>query len=1623
MAIDNGGVQAKRGFEFETQSLLTYLLIRLLEGNENFSVTFEKQQDATIVYPPTSKRGEITELIQCKKRESALPDTDSSVAIQGWDPWFLGECAKGDLLKWLQSPTGTLPIVELLKTPSHRYTVLLHGDCQNTLQRFVPSGLGPNWRRSDHLTIVRSCPVEFAHIKDPDVKRDIGPEHVARRVRVIPMAYPKLLEAQSRTIMEHLGVRPDASYEVLQKLLRHIQEQQQSRDEINRQLNSADIRQFLLAATIGAGRWKPGIEVLQTSSALAGIGSNQATDFTILSEGRFWKNNYFKQAESALLDQHAVIITGPITSGKSTLCKYLMHRFSAIFPTSKTYYLDVRLGDLLPEELSYFKRHLSMPVLFVIDNEQYSAEAVATFARTFRSESTKAYLIVTSTHTYSRTQASRSGHPLDEFPSITIEDLANPAIQDLLEANLPSLKRLSPAQRNFIANAGELYGGKIGLTLVFAQCFQGEPARLPDDRVFDTDHARRAVRMWLENSLMLPHDVDFEARIVPLLLLASYGISIPTNYDPDCISKLCQIGILELLPTEQTTSDRTIARDMSFPAIIARQNRDRTEEIVSRYLQQHPHDLPAVSSTLITSPLSKAVLRNLVINPGFDLVAQLGQLFLSNRSGFNVALEAIRQATPDHARRLLRAMAAPSGQVSRSVEEAILELRGAEAVRATISMLDLLNQLDRQLVRLIFDNLVGRHHLKQKAHHIVDVLISNLALPSVALFDALSFVLAIRRCHFNLGNALFDSFVMGAAYKNKKAVLNSPVEQLSEIVRCASVLRRLNHKVFIQFAAEFLDQERIESALMRMINSNVAIDLLGDLRRIHPRLAIDVLWQLWKTRPAWFSQAIKQSPDIVAGVGVLRALGRVDRRVAINLSISHEDFVCQLAAQEINHHRLASAINVTRSLSPRLAREMAKRVNSDWLIERLNAEQHRIALVGRGLSDYAASWPSLASTVVDGLDLQALYNRISPRGFLYNFVFLTRGVLDAMPFEIAVGHEDPAEQLIKKLRENSSLVFRLEQSMNCNGRSARQTSDLREVAIAFALLTEIGIGTDLLFQLYGIPNSDNMLDRVQRWLKQGADIVGIRQFLYSMMLLSNQSFAREALDFLPQIIQNRQRAYRPRRHDLSRRTAPKDHKSPPQGMEIRDIAEIGDLLRLAAAIDEDSAAELAQEFDLDQLAASCARDRNLGRHVTLLHGLHAASRSACLSVVRKIYEEGSEEHPLIELLESCENSEHVLQLVRTLQLVAPPLAGQVLKLSVELGRERFIALLGVEANLQTASKWLRTVYPYPTILPLDFLNEIVELMRDMRSYDDRLLSSIEATLSLIDVNRISEARLYVGNILQASPQVAGLRSLMALIELILRLMRVDQVLNQSCLEAVLEHISPAHLQRLINVDDAPIMKGFVYYLFRHHVACSTTKYDQILDRTAKELLSRFGSSAVSPSSLIARMLLGEVRETLVGTARQLEPNDLVAFHPWQLGLTETVYSLAYPGSEPELFVNRSPWQEVNVEQREANLARRRRYFGEDVSNIKCALSLRSSWDLKYMGLSSGSINKITRERSALDHRNAVRLLFDQSVPLSELAKYPYYLKVLFDETVFARHRFEWSVRIVNEVHSRMFASN
>ncbi|MGH9961910.1 MAG: hypothetical protein ACREBC_33080, partial [Pyrinomonadaceae bacterium] len=277
-----------------------------------------------------------------------------------------------------------------------------------------------------------------------------------------------------------------------------------------------------------------------------------------------------------------------------------------------------------------------------------------------------------------------------------------------------------------------------------------------------------------------------------------------------------------------------------------------------------------------------------------------------------------------------------------------------------------------------------------------------------------------------------------------------------------------------------------------------------------------------------------------------------------------------------------------------------------------------------------------------------------------------------------------------------------------------------------------------------------------------------------------------------------------------------------QGMELSDIVEIGELLRLAGAIDEDAAADLVRELDLRRLANFCARDRNLGRQEELLRGLYGASRLSCLELVRQVYGGEVGDEALAVLLEENESSDNVLRLVRRLQIIAPATAARIFQLNFELGQGRFLTLLGVEADLHNASRWLRTCYGYPGIMPGQIQDDIVQIMREMLVYDERVFSAIEATVALVDAERPSDTEPFVSAIIKGAEQAAALRSPVALMGLVLRLMRVDQALNKRCVDTVLAHIRPHALYKLLSISESIVLASFTYHLFRNHISASQT---------------------------------------------------------------------------------------------------------------------------------------------------------------------------------------------------------
>lgn len=1234
--MSDGGIEGKRGYEFEAQSLLNYLLLRVMTG-ERVVVTFEKGQDAAFVYPEGSGRGEIVELVQSKKAENRPPAAHRE-PLPGWDPYFPGTFNRDDLKDCIESPTGGPPIPKLLEEPCNRFTVLVCGDIANSIARFVPEGLSTRANFSDPSVVAKVCPAEFEHATDPDSTNKIGLGAVARRVRIIASRDPNMLGLASEVFLRHLKVPAEASESVFNKLLDRVRELYQAVDTINRQLTSDEIEQLIARHRYGRGRWRPGVELLQDRSTLGGIGSDRCNDAEVFCHSRFWRHSYLEECRSVLFAERAVVLCGAVCAGKTTICKYLTHEFLRSFPDSQAYYLAIDPEAPLDEELEFFEANLNLKALFVIDDEQCGEDVVRKFVNAYCASQSSAFLVVTSTKTYSASQAHQRDHPLHTFASVKILDFHAGELQQLLRSNIPGLRDLTEEQRTFVSTT-PMTGGKIGLAVALARFFEGQQNAHADDRVIDTRYARNVVTRSLKDALRISPDADLDARVPALLALSSY-VPLPPSYCAEYGQLLVDLCILAPTP-----DGRFAALDISIPRIVSWQNRTEYVRLFYQYLEDHPHDLAIASMRLVISESGRPVLAALIRHNSTLFAQQLSTLAVSNPDRFTALLQNMRRVASDNTRTLLRDVLMPRGSLNRVLISQIFEFHTTRPIRTYTAFFTIIHRVNSYLASSIFGSLVDRTG-SVLLDQIVSRLLVRLGDPGVTLAEAFSFIGTIYRCHSEFGIAVHNAFLSSDAYREKRdAALYSELK-IPELIPCCDSLRLFDVKLFQHYVTELLSPAEIVECLQSVPTTGAVFELLHKLHRTLPRIATDTLRRLWLADRDWFDRRLRLSDNINIAVAFLSVVAHIHRRIALDLASTHERYICALTRKERDDFHLAASVQRARGVSYRLAKAIARQVDTRSLLTRIQNEQHQVALIGGTLSTYARIWPPLLSAILPEIDIGAVYGRISPTEFVRSFTSLTYGLAaNVLDIEAA---ETPAKALVHKLTSNRQVAHRLHEAMDCPGSGSIPKASLQEISLVFSVLIEIGISADEFFPLLGIKDPVDLIARIRCWVNRSQDVKEIRDFLSVTTKLSNRRYAEEALQTLLTIVVER--------HSQAGFDTDPEHGARPQStrrssgkVNPKDIAEIGELLSIAAAINEDAASELASSFTVLDLIESSVRDQNLGRQSILVRGLHAASRSKCLQVVEKLY--GKEAH-ILDALDSNERIDNVVQLIINLQKIA-----------------------------------------------------------------------------------------------------------------------------------------------------------------------------------------------------------------------------------------------------------------------------------------------------------------------------------------------------------------------------------
>lgn len=333
-----------------------------------------------------------------------------------------------------------------------------------------------------------------------------------------------------------------------------------------------------------------------------------------------------------------------------------------------------------------------------------------------------------------------------------------------------------------------------------------------------------------------------------------------------------------------------------------------------------------------------------------------------------------------------------------------------------------------------------------------------------------------------------------------------------------------------------------------------------------------------------------------------------------------------------------------------------------------------------------------------------------------------------------------------------------------------------------------------------------------------------------------------------------------------------------------------------------------------------------------------------------------------------------------------------------------------------ASRWLRSMYGQPTAIRADFEAQVVGTMNDASQYEERLASFAEAALALIDTGMPDRAGALIQRIAETADQAVTIASPFHLSDLLLHLMRIDQAVPQAnSLETVLAHVTPAMIERLIAGEHASTVSAFLYYLFHRHLPQGQSRYASALEVARRDLLARVRSRSPEVSTALAETLLCVHRDVVDARLKRLGPETLLSSRPWELGLLEILYAAIYSVDDHRMFADNNLLGRLDPDQRTT----RDRYFTGDVSNVKCALSLRSSLDVNAAKLTDDAIQQIAEERRIGERRTAVQWLLDPSFRPSTLRRYPYYLKLLLNETAFAAYEFDFSETLAEDVSKQM----
>jgi hypothetical protein len=1409
-----GGVQALRGFEFQAQSLVHYLLLRVL-AHPGLRIHIERIEDALIEYEEGTR-----ELIQCKKIEEKGNATLRSG--HGSDVVSVGKFQPRDLREWLSHKSDGIALQDRLGESRTFLTLLLLSDISSALASYQGWRKGKTaaelWLRPDFEVCF---PIDWRHSDDPDKsKRAVTTAGVRQKIRLMLMPTWNDLELLSYQLLRRRYAIPIARSEAaLGALIRFYGRRAIAMDPNERIITGADVKLVLDEFRTEASRWTSARAWLrQDSSTQVQWFAEPALEWRHFEAGHYVERPQFNGAWRALQNDGYVFIHGHPGAGKTTLARYLAFRFLKANPDMDGHVLT--LGAELNTGATKIQEELQVRVgtatLFVIEDAHLSPETAKSLARAYHDASVAgrvpSRLIVTSHDTYSQrmlTDPAKQDEPFSYGYPVRFAPMVASQIAAALEENVARTGATLPLPAATIA---ELADGKFGLALLISRA----AAELGPSRSVQKLIARgrlfQLFKHWILLKTGLSDPATFDEDLLPVLNVTSFGISVDETSGPG-VKILRDAGFL-FQDRKEPSASRSLESPLTY--LLNTHNKARVLESIERLFAHRPRMLPVIAARLAASSFGREILKNLAERR----LQQIKEVLLDESDPLSLGevtliLGAISNAGRRPALDLFRRLGAPLDELSAAFVDNMFRPERLQGPAMVTSFLAMLFKIDRYLLRDL-----GTILLENARHE--DRLLAVLRSPDALLTDIASLLAAVSRCSIQLARQLFEKLSASEVFAQKLSSAEDDAAGIPDLVRYCSILYPLER----QHVNDILDRrfatEDLVTFFARAGDHNGALIALRKLRKLRPRVVSEAVARIWTTNRDLLVRHCFQNTFGEFATQIF-LISHLNRRVARALSNATKDHAARLVS-EVNEHSEAvmPLVVLERAVGWSTANFFAQSLNRKALLQSLQEETQRLHHVGMSLMNLARVDSDVSHSLAMQLDVDELVRRISTLP-LFNISQILRGALTSLPSQ--------GDRLRRDAILGSAVVR--------DTFKAAWHADRSLISATFAIqsLAEASVSEDEILQLSGHLSWAEFKDDLVTRFRQETSL------LYVAVGLS------QIADICPDVAEKALLACIDALPSDTMKTSPVD----PREFRIRprvsrtglsayanSLVEVGAALRIAAALNPEQALVFANKLDINKMIAAARREMNLGRIAAFLSGLNDASRM----LSREVLASTATEEVWNTQTDENESLRNIGYFANVLTRVSRTAGLRFVDFCVVRFADDIRNFAEVEANLREISDWIRIVHTATAETSKQQIEQFLPPLHEATEYDRSVRHLMEVTHALVEVEQSEVARSFADLVLEESGQVKHLQRLNDFIELLHRAVAVENALKLDGYAAELfAGISETHFELLLYRSQ---------FTSRREHSLLTAYVTYLLDSLAARGFGRFA------------LVVQKVRNTLIG---------------------------------------------------------------------------------------------------------------------------------------------------------------